>query len=67
MTATLATGAFMPSVLKAQPQKIGKAIPQFSVMMWTLRDRGSFEENLERVAQAGYHHVELVNEYKKWS
>jgi hydroxypyruvate isomerase len=67
MTATLATGAFMPSVLKAQPQNIGKAIPQFSVMMWTLRDRGSFEENLERVAQAGYHHVELVNEYKKWS
>jgi len=67
MTATLATGAFMPSVLKAQPQNIGKATPQFSVMMWTLRDRGSFEENLERVAQAGYHHVELVNEYKKWS
>lgn len=67
MTATLATGAFMPSVLKAQPQNIGKAIPQFSVMMWTLRDRGSFEENLEPVAQAGYHHVELVNEYKKWS
>jgi hydroxypyruvate isomerase len=67
MTATLASGAFMPSVLKAQPQNIGKAIPQFSVMMWTLRDRGSFEENLERVAQAGYHHVELVNEYKKWS
>lgn len=67
MTVTLATGAFVPSVLKAQPQNIGKGSPQFSVMMWTLRDRGSFEENLERVAQAGYHHVELVNEYKKWS
>jgi hydroxypyruvate isomerase len=67
MTATLASGVFMPSVLKAQPQNIGNGSPQFSVMMWTLRDRGSFEENLERVAQAGYHHVELVNEYKKWS
>jgi hydroxypyruvate isomerase len=63
--ATFATGAFTPSGLKAQPQNIGKG-SQFSVMMWTLRDRGSFEENLERVAQAGYHHVELVNEYKKW-
>jgi len=67
MTATLASGVFMPSVLKAQPQNIGNGSQQFSVMMWTLRDRGSFEENLERVAQAGYHHVELVNEYKKWS
>jgi hydroxypyruvate isomerase len=28
---------------------------------------GTFEENLERVAQAGYHHVELVGEFKKWS
>ncbi|RSL14832.1 hydroxypyruvate isomerase [Edaphobacter aggregans] len=67
MTATLATGAFSPIVLKAQPQNIGKVGPQFSVMMWTLRDHGSFEENLERVAQARYHHVELVNEFKKWS
>lgn len=67
MTATLATGAFSPIELKAQPQNIGKVGPQFSVMMWTLRDHGSFEENLERVAQAGYHHVELVNEFKKWS
>jgi hydroxypyruvate isomerase len=66
MTATLATGAFAPSGLKAQPQNRGKG-PQFSVMMWTLRDRGSFEENLERVSRAGYHHVELVNEFKKWS
>ena len=67
MTATLASGVFTPSGLKAQPQNMGKGSPQFSVMMWTLRDRGSFEENLERVAQAGYHHVELVNEFKKWT
>jgi hydroxypyruvate isomerase len=39
---------------------------QFSVMMWALNKRGSFEENLERVAQAGYRHVELVGEFKKW-
>jgi hydroxypyruvate isomerase len=40
---------------------------QFSVMIWTLKKFGTFEENLERVAQAGYHHVELVGEFKKWS
>ena len=40
---------------------------RFSVMIWTLRTRGSFEENLERVAQAGYRHVELVGEFLRWS
>jgi hydroxypyruvate isomerase len=45
----------------------GDAASQFSVMIWTLRNLGSFEENLERVAQAGYRHVELVAEFKKWS
>ena len=36
-------------------------------MIWTLKKLGTFDENLERVAQAGYHHVELVGEFKKWS
>jgi hydroxypyruvate isomerase len=45
----------------------GDAASRFSVMIWTLRNLGSFEENLERVAQAGYRHVELVAEFKKWS
>ncbi len=36
-------------------------------MMWTLKDRGTFAENLERIAQAGYRHIELVDEWKKWS
>jgi hydroxypyruvate isomerase len=40
---------------------------QFSVMMWALNKQGSFEENLERIAKAGYRHVELVNEFKRWS
>ncbi len=41
--------------------------PQFSVMMWALKKWGSFEENLERVAAAGYRHVELVGEFAQWS
>jgi hydroxypyruvate isomerase len=45
----------------------GAVRPQFSVMMWALNKRGSFEENLERVAQAGYEHVELVGEFAQWS
>ena len=36
-------------------------------MMWTLKDRGSFAENLELVARAGYRRIELVDEWKGWS
>jgi hydroxypyruvate isomerase len=36
-------------------------------MMWTLNKSGTFEQNLERVAQAGYNQVELVSEFKSWS
>jgi hydroxypyruvate isomerase len=36
-------------------------------MIWALKKWGSFEENLERVAQAGYSHVELVGEFLRWS
>jgi hydroxypyruvate isomerase len=41
--------------------------PKTSVMMWTLNKFGTFEQNLERVAQAGYNQVELVSEFKSWS
>jgi hydroxypyruvate isomerase len=40
---------------------------QFSVMMWALNKQGTFEQNLERVAQAGYRHIQLVDEFKHWS
>lgn len=36
-------------------------------MIWVLKSRGTFEENLERVSQAGYRHVELVGEFFSWS
>lgn len=45
-----------------QPETI-----KLSVMLWTVyRDR-PFEERLERVAEAGYRAIELVEEYAKWS
>ena len=49
---------------QAQP---GVASAQFSIMMWTLKKFGTFEENLDKVALAGFHHVELVGEFKTWS
>ena len=53
---------------KASPYGQGSVrVPGFSVMLWTLNKLGTPEENLQRVAAAGYQHVELVDEYQKWS
>jgi hydroxypyruvate isomerase len=41
---------------------------KISLMLWTVFQKLPFEERLEKVAEAGYHAVELVgSEYKKWS
>jgi hydroxypyruvate isomerase len=65
VAAVLAARAILPDMLTGQATD--ETTPQFSVMMWALNKRGSFEENLERVAEAGYRHVELVGEFAKWS
>lgn len=44
----------------------GDAFP-LSVMLWTVFRDLPFEQRLERVAEAGYHRVELVGEYKDWT
>ncbi|HEX3374880.1 MAG TPA: TIM barrel protein [Edaphobacter sp.] len=67
MGATLTARVIGPGGLFGQASAVAKAGPQFSVMMWALKKWGSFEENLERVAQAGYGHVELVGEFAQWS
>jgi hydroxypyruvate isomerase len=38
-----------------------------SVMLWTVRTDLPFDQRLEKVAEAGYHATQLVNEYKDWS
>jgi hydroxypyruvate isomerase len=38
-----------------------------SVMLWTIYRDLPFEQRLDRVAEAGYHAVELVGEFKDWS
>jgi hydroxypyruvate isomerase len=66
--ASLAARAVAPGNLAGQVVgDSAQAGQQFSVMIWTLNKLGTFDQNLERVAQAGYHHVELVGEFKKWS
>jgi hydroxypyruvate isomerase len=65
--ATLATRALSGQVAPDATPVAGERSAQFSVMIWTLKKLGTFEENLERVALAGYHHVELVGEFKQWS
>ena len=38
-----------------------------SVMLWTVHTDLPFDQRLEKVAEAGYHATQLVNEYKDWS
>lgn len=38
----------------------------FSVMLWTVDPKIPFERRVVMVAEAGYHGVELVNEYERW-
>jgi hydroxypyruvate isomerase len=39
----------------------------FSVMLWTIDTRLSFDQRIAQASDAGYHAVELVDEYKNWS
>jgi len=55
-------GAVQPSAAGSPPPGV-----KTSIMMWTLNKSGTFEQNLERVAHAGYNQVELVAEFKGWS
>jgi hydroxypyruvate isomerase len=63
----MAAASLMPKGAAFGMAQNSDASQRFSVMMWALKNRGSFEENLERVAQAGYRHVELVGEFFKWT
>jgi hydroxypyruvate isomerase len=65
ITAVSMARLVLPDRLIGQVEQVSG--PQFSVMMWALKKWGSFEENLERVAAAGYGHVELVGEFASWS
>jgi hydroxypyruvate isomerase len=70
MLSRRAFGGWMGAALVMRGWTQGSATEmasRFSVMMWALKSHGSFEENLERVARAGYRHVELVGEFFAWT
>ena len=50
-------------------QATANAAPPFklSVMLWTVYEKLPFDQRIEKVAEAGYHAVELVNEHKNFS
>ncbi len=59
-------GAALPSVPAFAAGDGGMPF-KLSVMLWTIFKDLPFEQRLEKVAAAGYHAVELVNEFKNWS
>jgi hydroxypyruvate isomerase len=54
------------SFWRAEPA-VPAATPLLSVMLWTIAPKQRFEQRIGLVADAGYHAVELVNEYEGWS
>jgi hydroxypyruvate isomerase len=70
--ATSATTALSAATCLANsvaPQATANSTPPFklSVMLWTVYEKLPFDQRIEKVAEAGYHGVELVNEYKNFT
>jgi len=70
--ATSATTALSAATCFADslaPQATANSTPPFklSVMLWTVYEKLPFDQRIEKVAEAGYHAVELVNEYKNFT
>jgi hydroxypyruvate isomerase len=68
--AALAGAASAPVAFAASraPASEAEGVPFFvSVMLWTVYRDLPFERRLEKVTEAGYHAVELVEEFKGWS
>src|SRR5882757_9068986 len=60
--------AVLPPVPAFAAAPAEKQVPfKLSVMLWTIYRKLPFDQRVEKVAEAGYHAVELVDEYKGWS
>jgi hydroxypyruvate isomerase len=57
----------MPGATSWRREPTAAATPSLSVMLWTITPKQPFERRIALVEDAGYHAVELVNEYKGWS
>ncbi len=58
--------AALPSIPALAAGEAGAPF-KLSVMLWTVYTPLPFDQRLEKIAEAGYHAVELVNEFKDWS
>jgi len=67
------TGAALGAAVLPHPSSLlpidreGAVSFQLSVMLWTVFKGLPFEQRLAKIAEAGYHAVELVDEFEKWS
>src|SRR5215467_11959653 len=65
-------GAALSAAASAAPMPVrtpveADGVPfSLTVMLWTVYRDLPFSQRLEKVAEAGYHAVELVNEFKDW-
>jgi len=68
-TAAAATlSVAVPSILSSSQASDAQSPPlKLSVMLWTVYQNLPFEQRLEKVADAGFHAVELVKEFEHWS
>jgi hydroxypyruvate isomerase len=71
--AGVAAGSVTPAMTFADEapshnkEAAGAASYKVSVMLWTVFRGQPFPRRLEKVAEAGYHAVELVDEFKGWT
>jgi hydroxypyruvate isomerase len=65
---TIAGAALSAALPPLAPASGDADLPfKLSVMLWTVYKQLPFEQRLEKVAEAGYRAVELVDEFKQWS
>jgi hydroxypyruvate isomerase len=62
-----ATGEFSTRAEASRKAETAETPFPLSVMLWTVDGKLPFERRLEMVAEAGYHNVELVGEYREWT
>lgn len=67
-TAAASVAAAVPNSHSLESKDVASAVPfKISVMLWTVFRGEPFAQRLDKVAQAGYHAVELVDEFKGWT
>jgi hydroxypyruvate isomerase len=67
LAAVVGSSLLPRSFAQAEKDKTGDTPFKLSVMLWTVFKELGFEQRLEKVSEAGYHAIELVDEYDNWS